>query len=149
MICVLSLVVYPVSTVRVILRPVLKIELPRKGQTKENKQNGSTQLTRIKQHSIFTEKSCDQQLAATAREHIHPWQSRETTSLCFQNVDGDVPSEMIKLKGEGGKSLGTVGLIKVSLWLITKYYGLDQLVEGSQLCPVDQPEFLRTTEKRD
>ena len=95
--------VYPVSTVRVILRPVLKIELPRKGQTKENKQNGSTQLTRIKQHSIFTEKSCDQQLAATAREHIHPWQSRETTSLCFQNVDGDVPSEMTKLKGEGEK----------------------------------------------
>lgn len=58
-----------------------------------------------------------------------------------------IRNDQIKRRGEK-KSLGTAGLIKASLWLITKYYGLDQLVEGSQLCPVDQPEFLHHRKTR-
>jgi len=46
-------------------------------------------------------------------------------------------------KKEGGENLSTLGPIKALPGLAPKYYGINQLAERSQLCPVDQPEFLR------
>jgi hypothetical protein len=99
---------------------------------------------RIKNHSIFTNYVA---ISGCYRTHL----TCELLAYASKNVNGDVPSELIKTnqerrqkrRGGGGRILCTLGLIKALPGLAPKYYGVNQLAERSQLCPVDQPEFLR------
>lgn len=119
---------------------------------KKKEQNGNKSPSWLGSNSNpFDWKSWDQPLAATARKgNTYIRDSSETTSLRFQNADGDIPPEMIKIKRRGEKnSLGTVGLNKAGpvnnqvLWARSTRWGEPALPCRSAGIPAPQGKKTR------